>query len=157
MTFAHVATHKKHTIDVKPGRLISWDNRDFYHSLDPAPLTYPRRMIGPMSFARGEFQTAGYFEAEECLGLAGYLCSATPLATPADNFEANQNPPYRCADLCYGVNPAYAISQYNPTGNGGQGTCYCFDATNPCPGNAWAQTAGWVTWTSGIGTDLVRT
>lgn len=153
MSFINIATHQKHTIDVKPGRLISWDNSAYLHELEPAPLTYPRRMIGPMAFERGDFQTAGYIEIAECTDVAGYKCLVAPLAAPVENYEAQADPAYACGAKCWDTDGDFLISQYNPAG---QGTCHCYDPADACPGNAWALTTGWKTYALGLGGTFVR-
>jgi hypothetical protein len=50
-------TGEETIIDVKPGRFLSWDNRHYTHQLLAGSM--PRRILGPMAFRDGGFQSIG--------------------------------------------------------------------------------------------------
>ncbi|KAM3568007.1 hypothetical protein VYU27_009860, partial [Nannochloropsis oceanica] len=57
MLFQHEVTGEETVVDVQPGRLMSWDNSVYTHTLIPGDL--PRRILGPMAFRDGEMQSIG--------------------------------------------------------------------------------------------------
>ncbi|GAB5037310.1 Hypothetical protein NocV09_07100180 [Nannochloropsis oceanica] len=57
MLFQHEVTGEETVVDVQPGRLMSWDNSVYTHTLIPGDL--PRRILGPMAFRDGGMQSIG--------------------------------------------------------------------------------------------------
>jgi len=57
MLFQHDVTGEETVVDVQPGRLLSWDNRVYTHTLIPGNM--PRRILGPMAFRDGGMQSIG--------------------------------------------------------------------------------------------------
>lgn len=59
LTFTHTATGEETVVDVKPGRLLTWDNAAYTHTLVAGES--PRAMLGPMTFKDGAFTAVGDF------------------------------------------------------------------------------------------------
>ncbi|KAM3573287.1 hypothetical protein VYU27_004758 [Nannochloropsis oceanica] len=57
MLFQHEVTGEETVVDVRPGRLLSWDNSIYTHTLIPGDM--PRRFLGPMAFRDGGMQSIG--------------------------------------------------------------------------------------------------
>ena len=57
LAFTHKETGEKTVVDVKPGRLLQWDNAAYTHSLMAGSTA--RAMIGPMAFSKGSFHQVG--------------------------------------------------------------------------------------------------
>ncbi len=57
MQFQHEVTGEKTVVNVTPGRLLSWDNAMYTHTLLPG--NKPRRFLGPMVFQDGGMRSVG--------------------------------------------------------------------------------------------------
>jgi hypothetical protein len=51
--FTHDASGEVRTVDVKPGRFVSWPNNDWTHELKRGTVGTARHLLGPMTLSDG--------------------------------------------------------------------------------------------------------
>ena len=90
LAFTHRATGEETVVDVKPGRLLAWDNAAYTHSLVAGASE--RALLGPMAWKNGAFHevgmagwgTYGQLGLNSLLPKQGSLLKATTTVVPEE-------------------------------------------------------------------------
>lgn len=99
LDFTHRATGATTAVDVKPGRLLTWDNAEYTHRLVAGRDA--RAMLGPLKFKDGAFAAvaAAYwnqvtnFGTRPLMAAPGTIVTATSTFVIIDWFSPTNSPP----------------------------------------------------------------